>query len=249
MSANSHPALAPVTRAAHRENDRRESHNTRQTRASNRQPRETRAGGNPSTSAIIRPTRTWKVVPSRISASPSGRALVVPVYRGTFERQDGLASTWPDTSRRYSEYLANWVQDVERTIEYLETRRDLDMNRLSYYGASWGGRLGAIIPAVEPRFKAVILTSAGLASGTAQPEVDQINFVTRVRQPVLMLNGRFDAIEPVETAQRPLFELLGTPKDQKKWVVFEDDHAMPAHINELSREAMAWLDLYVGSVK
>ena len=35
----------------------------------------------------------------------SGRALVVPVYRGTFERQDGLASTWPDSSRRYSEYL------------------------------------------------------------------------------------------------------------------------------------------------
>ena len=108
---------------------------------------------------------------------------------------------------------------------------------------------GAIIPAVEPRFKAVILASAGLASGTAQPEVDQINFVTRVRQPVLMLNGRFDAIEPVDTAQRPMFELLGTPKDQKKWVVFEDDHSMPAHINELSREAMAWLDRYVGSVK
>jgi eukaryotic-like serine/threonine-protein kinase len=179
----------------------------------------------------------------------SGRALVVPVYRGTFERQDGLASTWPDTSRRYSEYLANWVQDVGRTIEYLETRRDLDMNRLSYYGTSWGGRLGAIIPAVEPKFKAVILASAGLASGTARAEVDQINFVTHVRQPVLMLNGRFDAIEPVETAQRPLFELLGTPKDQKKWVVFEDDHAMPAHLNELSREAMAWLDRYVGSVK
>jgi formylglycine-generating enzyme required for sulfatase activity/dienelactone hydrolase len=179
----------------------------------------------------------------------SGRVLVVPVYRGTYERRDGLASTWPDSSRRYSEYLVNWVQDVERAIEYLDTRRDLDVNRLSYYGTSWGGRLGAIIPAVEPRFKAVILASAGLASGRAQPEVDQINFVTHVRQPVLMLNGRFDAIEPVDTAQVPLFDLLGTPKDQKKRVVFEDDHALPAHINELSREAMAWLDRYVGSVR
>jgi hypothetical protein len=79
---------------------------------------------------------------------------------------------------------------------------------------------GAIIPAVEPRFKAVILASAGLASGRAQPEVDQINFVTHVRQPVLMLNGRFDAIELVDTAQGPLFDLL-----------------------------VAWLDRYVGPVK
>lgn len=120
---------------------------------------------------------------------------------------------------------------------------------LSHLGLSWGGRLGAIIPAVEPRFKTAILIAAGLASGPAQPEVDQVNFVTRVRQPVLMLNGRFDAIEPVETAQRPLFEMLGTPKEHKKWVVFDDDHALPAHRNEMARGALAWLDRYVGPVK
>lgn len=179
----------------------------------------------------------------------SGRALVIPVYRGTFERREGLRSTWPDTSRRYSEYVVNWVQDMKRTIEYLDTRRDLDMTRLSYYGVSWGGRLGAIIPAVEPRFKTAILIAAGLASGRAQPEVDQINFVTRVRQPVLMMNGRYDAIEPVDTAQRPMFEMLGTPKDHKKWVVFDDDHSLPAHRNEMAREVLAWLDRYVGPVK
>ncbi len=64
-----------------------------------------------------------------------------------------------------------------------------------------------------------------------------------------MLNGRFDAIEPVETAQRPMFDLLGTPKDRKKWVVFDDDHGLPGHRNELAREALAWLDRYVGSVQ
>lgn len=34
-----------------------------------------------------------------------------------------------------------------------------------------------------------------------------------------MLNGRYDAIEPVETAQRPMFERWGTPPLDKKWVV------------------------------
>jgi eukaryotic-like serine/threonine-protein kinase len=143
----------------------------------------------------------------------------------------------------------NWVQDVLRTIEYLDTRSDVDMNGLTYLGVSWGGRWGAIIPAVEPRFKAVILIAAGFASGRAQPEVDQINFITRVRQPVLMLNGRYDAIEPVDTAQRPMFEHLGTPKEHKKWVLFDDDHALPGHRNEVAREALAWLDRYVGPVK
>ncbi len=179
----------------------------------------------------------------------SGRMLIVPAYRGSFERRDGLASTWPDASRRYSEYAVNWVQDFERTLEYLATRSDVKLDKLSYFGISWGGRWGAIIPAVEPRIKAVILISGGLASGRAQPEVDQINYVTRVRQPVLMLNGKFDAIEPVETAQRPLFDLLGTAKDQKKWVVFDDDHGLPNHRNELAREALAWLDRYVGPVQ
>ena len=84
----------------------------------------------------------------------------------------------------------SWVQDLERTIEYLQTRQDLNLEKLAFFGVSWGARMGAIIPAIEPRFKAVILMAGGLASGRAQPEVDQINYVTRVRQPVLMLNGK-----------------------------------------------------------
>jgi dienelactone hydrolase len=178
----------------------------------------------------------------------SGRALVIPVYRGTFERREGLTSTWPDPSDRYREMAVSWVRDVKRTIEYLETRRDIDAGRLAYFGFSWGGRLGAIVPAVEPRIKTVILISGGLASGRARPEVDQLNYVSRVTQPVLMLNGRFDAIEPMEMAQRPMFEALGTAKDRKKWVIYDDDHALPAHENEVAREALAWLDRYLGPV-
>ncbi len=215
------------------------------------------SGSGPFQTVVMFPGSTAITATSPPAASGSltgwvvkgGRALVLPVYRGTYERRDGLPSTWPDSSRRYSEYVVSWIQDLERTIEYLQTRPDIAMDKLSYFGISWGGRLGAIIPAIEPRFKAVILVAAGLASGRAQPEVDQINYVTRVRQPVLMMNGRFDAIEPVETAQRPMFELLGAPKDRKKWVVFDDDHGLPAHGNELAREALAWLDRYVGPIQ
>ncbi|HUF49562.1 MAG TPA: hypothetical protein VMN60_01935 [Longimicrobiales bacterium] len=57
--------------------------------------------------------------------------------------------------------------------------RDIDAQRIAYYGLSWGGRLGAIIPAVEPRIRLNMVMIGGLASGTALPEVDQINYVTR----------------------------------------------------------------------
>jgi len=178
----------------------------------------------------------------------SGRALVLPVYRGTYERREGLTSTWPDRSDRYRELAVSWVRDAKRTIDYLETRSDIDVGRLAYLGFSWGGRMGAIVPAVEPRIKAVILKSGGLASGWARPEIDQLNYVGRVTQPVLMLNGRFDAIEPVEHSQRPMFDALGTAKELKKWIVYEDGHAMPSHRNEVAREALAWLDRYLGRV-
>ena len=111
-----------------------------------------------------------------------------------------------------------------------------------------GARKGAIIPAVESRIKAAILVSGGLASGQARPEVDQINYVTRVTIPVLMLNGAYDAIEPVEDAQRPMFDLLGSPADQKKWVVYESGHALGDRRTELITESLDWLDTYLGPV-
>ena len=69
-------------------------------------------------------------------------------------------------------------------------------------GYQLGGRMGAIVLAVEPRFAAGVIHSGGLAGGRALPEVDQLNYVTHIEVPVLMLNGRLDAIEPVERLRR-----------------------------------------------
>jgi hypothetical protein len=62
-----------------------------------------------------------------------------------------------------------------------------------------------------------------------------------------MLNGRFDYIFPVEISQEPMFRLLGTPREQKRRVVYETGHDIPQ--NELIRESLDWLDRYLGPVK
>jgi len=52
---------------------------------------------------------------------------------------------------------------------------------------------------------------------------------------------------PVETAQRPMFALLGTPDADKKWVVYDGGHFVPR--DQLVKETLAWLDRYLGVVK
>ena len=42
--------------------------------------------------------------------------------------------------------------------------------------------------------------------------MDPVNFAPRVRQPVLMVNGREDFDLPFESAQLPLFTALGPPR-------------------------------------
>jgi dienelactone hydrolase len=177
----------------------------------------------------------------------SGRALMYPIYKGTYERGDALKSDYPDETSFYKDHVIMWVRDFSRSIDYLETREDIDADKLAYFGTSWGGQMGAIIPAVEKRIKTSVLYVAGLYFQSALPEVDAINYVPRIAHPVLMLNGEYDFFFPLETSQRPMFERLGTPEKDKKWLVYEGSHYVPQ--TEFMRQAFDWLDEYLGPVQ
>lgn len=176
-----------------------------------------------------------------------GRAVLLPSYKGTYDRSDGETYTWPTQTARFRDDLIKWGKDLSRSIDYAETRNDLDAGRIAFVGFSWGGRMGTIFPAVETRIRVVVLWVGGLASGIAWPEADQINYVTRVTQPVLMLNGRFDQIQPYETAQLPMIRLLGAPEQEKKHVLYETSHFVPR--DEGVKETLDWLDKYLGPVR
>ncbi|HET7695447.1 MAG TPA: protein kinase [Vicinamibacterales bacterium] len=171
----------------------------------------------------------------------SGRALLYPVYKGTYERQ---APELMGTNARRELRIA-WYRDLARAIDYLETRPDIDRTRLAFYGTSAGGDAGVMLTALESRFKASILQGTGLQEEST-PEIDLRNYAPRVRVPTLLLAGRYDFEVPYEAAQKPLFELLGPAPEHKRLVSVESGHTVPA--NELLGTVLPWLDRYLGPV-
>ncbi|MDH4047719.1 MAG: SUMF1/EgtB/PvdO family nonheme iron enzyme [Gammaproteobacteria bacterium] len=177
----------------------------------------------------------------------TGRAVAYPVYKGTFERRDDrlLAIHMGTNTYQYSEFLTQLVKDFRRTIDYLETRPDIDGERLAFYGMSWGAVMGAIIPAVETRPKTAIILAGGIYEA-GLPEVSPINYAPRITMPFLMMVGRYDSIVDQEASAKPLFDLIGTPEEHKVLKIYETDHIPPK--SEYISEMLAWLDLYLGPV-
>ena len=172
----------------------------------------------------------------------SGRAFLYPVYKGSYERATP-AGSGPNQDR---DLRVAWSRDLGRAIDYLETRSDIDRARLAYYGVSEGADAGVILTALEPRVKTAVLQGTSIGDDTT-PEIDLVNYAPRIRVPALMLNGRYDFDAPVETLQRPLFALLGSPPDQKRHAVLESGHALPIEL--VRREILPWLDRYLGPVR
>jgi len=179
----------------------------------------------------------------------SGRAIVIPVWEGSFSRGRRLsragvtsADEWQERTRRH---VMHWRQDLGTALDYLQTRDDIDSDRVGYLGISYGASNPLTILAVEPRLKTAVLVAGGLALQDGHPSVKPIHHISRITMPVLMMSGRYDHTFPLLSEQIPMFELIGSDADQKKHVVYEAGHVgFPA--NQQRREIRAWLDTYLG---
>ncbi len=181
----------------------------------------------------------------------SGRAVLFPVYKGTFERGNlALSAFLNDTAscntRQYTELLIKMIKDFKRCVDYLETRQDIDIKKLGYFGMSLGGVFGSIIAAVDDRVKVQVLLGGGLEPW-GRPETNPINYVTRVKIPTKILIGEYDAVVSYDLSHEPLYELLGTPAADKDLKTFPTSH-VPLR-SDVIRETLVWLDKYLGPVK
>jgi tRNA A-37 threonylcarbamoyl transferase component Bud32/cephalosporin-C deacetylase-like acetyl esterase len=175
----------------------------------------------------------------------SGRAVLLPIYKGTYERRSETPAEGPSAIR---DRTVCWAKDLGRSIDYLETRRDIDRDRLAYYGMSMGAAWAPVLTALEQRIKASVLVVGGFFFQKYPPEVDAFNFAPRAKMPVLMINGRYDFRFPLESSQLPLFRALGAPEKDKRHVLFDSGH-MPPSMTPVIKEILDWLDRYLGPVK
>ena len=173
----------------------------------------------------------------------SGHAVLVPIYKGTYSRGTELRSDVQNESNSYREHVIAWSKDLGRSLDYLETRSDVAMDRLAYFGVSWGGAIAPVMIAVEPRIKAAALVSGGLVLQPTQPEVDPLNFLSRVEVPTLMVNVPNDYFFPLEQSQKPYFQFLGS--EFKNHVVVEGGSGHSPPMNLIVRESLNWFDQHL----
>ena len=198
----------------------------------------------PATFALMLPSSEFLDSSYADFIARSGRALAYPIYQRTYERRiekplQGLQA------RR--DLIIQWAKDVQRTVDYLETRDDIDTEKLGYYGLSLGAVYGPIFTALEERFKVSLLIGGGLSAPLMgfPSEANPVNFAPRSTLPTLMINGRYDFNYPIATSVEPLHQLFGAEDEDKVLEILESAHIPPR--NEAFRLSLAWLDRHLGS--
>jgi pimeloyl-ACP methyl ester carboxylesterase len=189
--------------------------------------------------------QVWNGTMARIIVE-SGRAWVFPIFKGTYDRGEGRYPNYEKLPTRYRDDLVCWSKDLSRTIDYLETRQDIQGAKLAYLGFSFGAMVGAVLPALEERLSTLVLVNGGMTRWESPPEVSQVNFAPRIKIPTLMINGRYD-FTFVGPSQRQMFRLLGTPDEHKRLLHFDVGHT--TRIDLYAKDILGWLDRYLGPVK
>jgi formylglycine-generating enzyme required for sulfatase activity len=190
------------------------------------------------------PDETERIMGPHVKA---GRAVAAVLFKGMVGRPWDSGRAAPVTSSvQYRQELVLHATELRRSLDYLETRADLDLPRLAYAGFSKGSGSWLPLAAVEPRFRSVVLIGGGLDERFAHvlPEANSINFAPRIAAPKLLINGRYDEEQAWNRAALPLWELLREPK---RLELVEGGHLPPAEARV--PVINAWLDETLGRVR
>jgi dienelactone hydrolase len=118
------------------------------------------------------------------------------------------------------------IKDLQRAVDVLRARADVDAARIGYLGISYGGAMGALFVGVERRLRAAALVvgDGGLVSHFTGPEdsgfmaglscavradwfrdmapIEPVRFIAHASPTALLLqNGRLDDLVPVADAE------------------------------------------------
>lgn len=170
----------------------------------------------------------------------SGKTLVWPAWKGSLNRMPATRSGG-DRMRDFRNLYIAWVSDTDKTLDYLETRNDIDTDNIFYLGMSYGALFNTHTLLFENRYKGAILYVGGVFP-TYPPLVDGINHMPRIDTPFLMLNGEQDYLVP-KSAAMYFYQSTGTPEKDKK-IVFYDSGHWPLPRNQMIKETLDFIKKY-----
>src|SRR6185312_6730242 len=174
------------------------------------------------------------------------RAVMYPIYQNTYERK---VNFYMPGASQVIQLTTDQYKDAARSLDYLSTRQDIDSSRFAYLGVSMGAAQGVInAELMQHHLKTAVWLDGGYFLDPPVPGGDQAEFATRLKIPVLMVNGKYDYVFAVEPAQNPLFNMLATPPADKRHVLLDTAHDVTDRRPELVREVLDWLDKYLGRV-
>lgn len=169
-----------------------------------------------------------------LDAARHGERAEQPLTKGPYQGLYGAAT-------RLS------IIDYRITLDYLQTRKDIDGRRIGLVGYSMGSQYGAILGAVDERIRAALLCVGGdpvrlmflnSVPKERQEEIEFVsasNYVGHLRsRPILMLNGKQDNNITAEMTKL-LYEAAQEPKEIR-WT--DAGHALPV---AFLQEGVDWL--------
>ncbi|MEM7414479.1 MAG: SUMF1/EgtB/PvdO family nonheme iron enzyme [Gemmatimonadota bacterium] len=159
----------------------------------------------------------------------SGRAVLAVGVKGMVGNEFDAEWAIPDPpSVAFRDWVVRNGVEVRVAVDYLESRPDIDMDRLGYSAFSFGaGSRGALM--TDPRFSLAVLYGPGIDERVrpVRPEVDPVTYAPYYDMPMLVVQGLHDEEHPYETRVRPLLELL--PDDLVQLELFDGaGHLVPA---------------------
>lgn len=180
----------------------------------------------------------------------------------------GVVTPYPVETRNA---IIQTVIDYRRGIDYLETREDIDTKRIGIVGLSMGAFIGSILFSIDERIRCAAFAVGGADIETMAKKsilvrpalrieenkelvlklkdffapVEPLNFIKNRGRPVLMVNGKKDAIVPPECA-RALYEKFSEPKN----IIWFDGGHVPAMdlIMRLVKNLVIFLRTYLSPV-
>jgi uncharacterized protein len=139
------------------------------------------------------------------------------------------------------------IRDLQRAVDVLRSRPDVDDDRIAYVGFSWGGATGALFVGIERRLRTAVLVVghggqvshatgpvgsklvAGLPCARrvawvrAMAPIEPIRYVGEANVPLLLQNGRMDEYVPVYEAEE-LHAAAPQPREVR-W--YQSGHTLP----------------------